>query len=155
MLVEAANDIMVSVIRYRTRHRPIRVTWWKITVWCHVMSCYVMLCYVMLCHVMSCHVMSCHVMSCHIMSCHVISCHVMCVSGDVRYPPQRYDNFCSSKRELRLKLQHLRVSWEEKWDARIDVEAGILSFYYLSLMLWLHSKYYFCMAVSSKESLVD
>jgi hypothetical protein len=46
-------------------------------------------------------VMSCHVMSCHVMSCHVMSCHVMCASGDIRYPPQRYDILCSCKRDLR------------------------------------------------------
>ena len=62
MLVVAANDIMVCVIRYRKGHQPIRVTWWEITVWCYVMSC---------------HVMSSHVMSCHVMSCHVISRRVM------------------------------------------------------------------------------
>ena len=28
MMVAAANDIMVCVIRYDTRHEPIRVTWW-------------------------------------------------------------------------------------------------------------------------------
>ena len=50
MLVVAANDIMVCVIRYWKWHQPIRVTWWEITVWCYVMSC----------HIMSYHVMSCH-----------------------------------------------------------------------------------------------
>ena len=77
MLVVAANDIMVCVIRYRKGHQPIRVTWWEITVWCHVISCHVISCHVMSCHVMSCHVMSCHVMSYHVMSCHVMSCYVM------------------------------------------------------------------------------